>query len=90
MEDSIENITQWVHEYWNGYCTYMEKFYPVQFFRFVNNIYPPQKIGGGIMISQAAIHTNEEYDEIMKITGKFCRTYENPIDFPSEFVKLPD
>lgn len=58
---SIEQTTQWVHEYWVGYCRYMEEFYPVQFFKFR-----------------------------MKITGRFCREYDNPIDFPEKFEKLPD
>ena len=87
---SIEQTTQWVHEYWIGYCRYMEEFYPDQFFKFQMNIFPPQRIGGGVGISQAATHSDKDYNEIMKITGIFCRTYENPIDFPKNFEKLPD
>lgn len=83
--DNIENVTNWVREYWDGYCRYMVKHHPVIFFKFQMNIMPPQKIGGCVGIMQGAIHSDEDYVEIMKISKEFCEKYENPINFPKYF-----
>lgn len=81
----IEQTTQWVSEYWDGYMRYIIKYHPELYLKFATNIFPPQKIGGGIGITKGAIHSEEDYAEIMNITGDFCRKYENPINFPKEF-----
>ena len=83
--DSIEAITQWVHEYWIGYCTYMQKYHAELYNKFVMNIHPPQRIGGCVGIMQGAIHSDKDYAEIMRISKEFCEKYEHPINFPKEF-----
>lgn len=53
QNDDIGSIQQWVGEYWNGYYRYMLINHPEIFSKFIpHNIFPPQRIGGGIGISQ--------------------------------------
>ena len=85
MDENIENIGRWSSEYFAGYVKYMSKYHQELFNRFYQNIHPPQKIGGGVMVGRSARNTDEEYDEIMGITKEFCNKYDNPIDFPKEF-----
>lgn len=85
QEDDIESISQWVGEYWYGYQNYMMKHHGEIFVKFFGNIHPPQKIGGCIGIMQGAIHSDEDYNEIMKITKEFCEKYRNPVNFPKVF-----
>ena len=65
MEENIENITNWVREYFMGYDKYMRKHHHKLYDKFYNNILPPQNIGGCVMISQGEIHSDEDYAEIM-------------------------
>lgn len=85
MNDSIENITKWVSEYFTGYDKYMRTYHLELYNKFYNNIMPPQHIGGCVMISQGKIHTDEDYAEIMKVSKEFCEKYEHPINFPKDF-----
>ncbi len=83
--DNIENIQNWVSAYHEGYHKYMVKNHAELYKKFSMNIFPPQEIGGCIGIMQGAIHSDEDYAEIMKVTGEFCEQYPNPKDFPQEF-----
>jgi hypothetical protein len=83
--ESIEQTQQWIGEYYRGYQQYMLKHYPELFNKFYQNIHPPQRIGGGVMIGKSARNTDDDYAEIMKISREFSDLYPNPINFPKEF-----
>ncbi len=83
--DNEDVITAWVTAYYLGYEKFMQKHHLQLYSKFYMNINPPQKIGGCIGIMQGAIHSDEDYKEIMSITHDFCVKYENPQDFPKEF-----
>jgi hypothetical protein len=83
--DNIENIGRWVHEYWQGYLKYMGKNHLALFNKFHQNLQPPQKIGGGILVGKSAKNTDEDHAEILRVTKEFCETYKNPVNFPKEF-----
>lgn len=85
MNDDIDGITNWVREYFIGYEKYMLRHHLELYNKFYMNIHPPQRIGGCIGIMQGKIHSDEDYDEIIKITKEFCEKYENPVDFPKDF-----
>jgi hypothetical protein len=85
MDDNIDNISQWVYQYDEGYTKYMTKYYPELYRKFEMNIHPPQRIGGCMHIGQGRIHSDEDYAEIMKVTKEFCEKYPNPINFPKDF-----
>lgn len=85
MNETIEQISQWVHEYYEGYQKYMTKYHLELFNKFYQNIHPPQRIGGGCHIGKSARNTDEDYAEILKISKEFSEKYPNPIDFPKEF-----
>ena len=84
-EYSVEQVTQWVNEYWTGYFKYMTKYHKELYLKFEMNIRPPQHIGGCVGIMQGKIHSDKDYAEIMKISKEFCEKYENPINFPKDF-----
>lgn len=81
----IDQISQWVSEYFSGYVRYMTKHHPDLFNKFYTNIQPPQRIGGCIGIMQGKVHSDEDYAEIMKISKEFCQKYEHPVNFPKDF-----
>ena len=83
--DDIDNVTNWVREYYLGYEKFMIKNHPELYNKFYMNIHPPQMIGGGIGIMQGKIHSDKDYAEIMRISKEFCEKYEHPINFPKEF-----
>jgi len=83
--DNIDNVTNWVREYFQGYDKYMRKYHLELYNKFYMNIHPPQQIGGCVGIMQGKIHCDEDYAEIMRISKEFCEKYENPINFPTEF-----
>ncbi len=84
-EHTIEETTQWVHDYYVGYEKYMQKYHSKLYSKFYMNIHPPQEIGGCVGIMKGKIHTDEDYAEVMKISKKFCEKYENPRNFPKDF-----
>ncbi len=85
MNEDIDQITQWVKEYYAGYEKYMLKHHFELYNMFYTNIHPPQRIGGCVGIMQGAKHSNEDYAEIMRISKEFCEKYEHPVNFPKEF-----
>lgn len=83
--DDINEISQWVSQYYAGYDKYMRTHHAELYNKFYMNIHPPQRIGGCVGIMQGRIHSDEDYAEIMKISKGFCEKYPNPINFPREF-----
>ena len=83
--DDIDIITRWISEYHEGYHKYMVKYHLEIYKLFRNNIQPPQAIGDCVYIGKSAKHTDEDYNEIRRISGDFCRKYKNPEDFPTDF-----
>ena len=84
MEDNIDNVTKWVTEYYAGYHKFMSKHHLELYNKFYNNIFPPQSIGACVMIGKGS-QSDEDYNEIIKISKEFCETYENPRNFPLDF-----
>lgn len=84
-EYGADETQDWVRPYFNGYVRYMLMHHPDLYIKFRGNIFPPQTIGSVITILQGAIHSDEDYNEILRITDEFCNKYKNPVDFPAEF-----
>ncbi len=87
--ENIEDIQKWVSTHSDGYDKYMRKYYPDLYIKFCNmnfnSILPPQRIGGCISIMRARVHTDEDYNEMMKVSKEFCDKYPDPYKFPKDF-----
>ena len=76
--DDVDETTRWVDAYNTMYINYMYKNHRELYDKFEKNIHPPQHIGGGPMIGRSARNTDEEYEEIMRISKDFCEKYPEP------------
>jgi hypothetical protein len=82
MNEEIKN--QYLIDYYHKYELFMLKNYPQLYTKFYFNISPPKDIGICVSIEKGE-KSEDDYNEILKITEEFCAKYPTLTDMPKEF-----
>lgn len=74
-----DELSREVSRHFSAYEAYMLKNHARLYRQFYNNIHPPQAFGECVGIAQSAHDSDEDYEEIRRISREFCEKY--PMDW---------